>query len=160
MTSWQPDLNAQVVDRGGNYTRQSTKHGTFTCLCLQYSQSVICTSKPRPQEFLIHSHAEAFNLFGFPIIAHIGHPSNLQISTSWWIARQTSRMTFENAKSTRDTGDHACQPSQVSVTTPKRVYVATKPQSISPRKRQIKQPLTIRMNLTERQMNKVTEAYV
>lgn len=39
-----------------------------------------------------------------------------------------------------------------------RLSVGSRSQSLSPRRRQVKQPLHIRMNLTETQMDKITDA--
>ncbi|KAG8419261.1 hypothetical protein J3458_004147 [Metarhizium acridum] len=66
-------------------------------------------------------------------------------------------MTPQAPRPNPGTTDHSGQPPSTSPTTPKRVYVV-KSHSSSPGKRHARQPLTIRVNLTERQMKKVTQA--
>ncbi|EFY85916.1 hypothetical protein MAC_08062 [Metarhizium acridum CQMa 102] len=66
-------------------------------------------------------------------------------------------MTPQAPRPNPGTTDHSGQPPSTSPMTPKRVYVV-KSHSSSPGKRHARQPLTIRVNLTERQMNKVTQA--
>ncbi|TWU75604.1 hypothetical protein ED733_006754 [Metarhizium rileyi] len=68
-------------------------------------------------------------------------------------------MTPGDPESSRGTADYCGQSPQTLPTTPKRAFTVAKSRSNSPRKCYARQPLTIRVNLTERQMNKVTRAH-